>query len=752
MPNFTITIYDADNSTLINTLNSGAVYSGSAKYSLQGSDEMTIDVDHNDTTVADIQKGRVLELNHSDQSFIRRYRVNTITKRREQGKSFYRVECLGLKHDLSSKIYRRRGQIIQQTPATHIADILSGTGWSAGTITPTANITIDYDFDTVYDALKKIEDAVQNLGNYIIMFNDGLTVDLIDPFVSSASTIEYQKNLISLTHKSNEAIYTRIIGIGGLGSDGNVMTMAGAKWRVTAVGVDFIAVDSGKLLVNGAANSEWEEGIYYIAKHDDLTQKSLITGTLINANDEAQFTLDPTPFSVGDYVVLIDNNDNPVDFIYNKLAESSTVGTIIEGKYVNNNIPDIDNLAAPESLSTLTDTYDSFGLHPGLNPVFGNVSGRPNTNSSAVFSQDTANIIHGSNSQKVVISSWNKIPTIAPTLTAVAGGQLSGTYQYKITYQTPDGESDAGPVASITVNNENIQVTFTIDSGLTHAQYWNIYRTKADGTTFYLLYRVPINSGTSFIDKVSDVDLTIPYAPDTASACGGMGVSYPILMKAGKVYSFVIYTIVESGSIRVEGRNYAPSVSLSYDLLFASKGSSSLTNAKVTIIINGLSVDSDKTIDISIVANGGPATYYVDSIMAVEAPAAPDPSQFIAVQGRRQLWEEAYDFLIMNQQKTEVNFDFYDSFAVDSTNEIKVGDIISIIDNDLGINESIKIIEKQFDIRKPWQSNIQAEFLTRNSSLVLARQLNRLQKSAESGQGGITKQVPSDANVIYFEE
>lgn len=758
--NFSITVYEADNSTLVGSFANDAIYDGEVKYSYDREDELTLQVDHSHADFAKLKKGRIILLQHTTANFTRRYRINAIEKIMQGARRYAQVNCLALKYDLANRVFRFRGQIIQQNPQTHLNQILQNTGWTAGTVTPINLITIEYNFDIVIDALKKLLEAIRSEEgeNYVLKFNDDQTVDLVNGFASSSSTIENGKNLLNMNFRNAGAKITRAIGIGGGGKDGSPMTIAGAKWRIIAKTSTSVILDTGKTLVNGAVNSEWEGNQWYLIKHNDTSVKGLILGTNKDANGNDEYTMDSVDlaqFNIGDYVYIGNWKGIPADFIYDNYLETQIIGTQIEGKYVNQDIPDIDNLAAPEDFSTLSGNFNASGIHDGLKYVVGRETGTNNNYSYLNFSKDTNNIIHGSSSQKVIVSNWNEIPP-GFTVGFYPDGVLTGTYQYIISYLTPDGESSPTSPTTVTANKNKIRIEIqprpVVGGQDEHATHWVIYRTKSNGSIFYKLAVLPLSQIT-FIDDVPDSMLGSEHNPNTNAACGGAGISLPWAMKAGKQYSFVLYCIVESGSIRAEGRYYYLWGGKSYELIFTSKGTANLSNVKVTIIINGLSVEQDKTIDICVVANGGPATFYLDSFMVVESPVAPDPQAFVAVQGRRKLWEETYDYLINEKrQDLQVRINAVDLYPIDGTNPINVGDIISLIDNNLSINSQVKILLKKFSLLEPYNMQIDADAFYSDVSYDLSRFLKQFKERTDTGQKGIGNKVAGDFDVQYLEE
>ncbi len=101
----------------------------------------------------------------------------------------------------------------------------------------------------------------------------------------------------------------------------------------------------------------------------------------------------------------------------------------------------------------------------------------------------------------------------APTVVAGSAGNLTGNYQYAITYVTANGETNMG-AASAVVSPSSQQVNLTniptAASGL-GVTARNIYRTTAGGTTYLLLTTISDNVTTTYTDNTVDGSLGSDY-------------------------------------------------------------------------------------------------------------------------------------------------------------------------------------------------------------------------------------------------
>jgi len=99
----------------------------------------------------------------------------------------------------------------------------------------------------------------------------------------------------------------------------------------------------------------------------------------------------------------------------------------------------------------------------------------------------------------------------APSGTAQVGSTLGvGTYQYRLPFVTPEGETDGGLIFTITTSTGITNVALTdIPTGPTWANVTGrkVYRTVVDGSTFKLLATATENISTSFTDSIADGSL-----------------------------------------------------------------------------------------------------------------------------------------------------------------------------------------------------------------------------------------------------
>lgn len=95
----------------------------------------------------------------------------------------------------------------------------------------------------------------------------------------------------------------------------------------------------------------------------------------------------------------------------------------------------------------------------------------------------------------------------APTVALGAAGVLNGTYSYKITFVTADGETEGGTTsADISPVNQKVELS-QIPIGATGVTQRKIYRTTAGGTQHKFVATIADNTTTTYTDNLADNSL-----------------------------------------------------------------------------------------------------------------------------------------------------------------------------------------------------------------------------------------------------
>lgn len=147
----------------------------------------------------------------------------------------------------------------------------------------------------------------------------------------------------------------------------------------------------------------------------------------------------------------------------------------------------------------------------------GSISGAANTTYyyriSAIVGTETA----ASTESWISSNSFTPLSTpSAPSIASGSSGGISGTYLYKYTYVTANGETTVSNASnSLSVSNKKIDVT--IATGPTGTTGRNIYRTTNGGSTYKLVTAIADNTTTLYTDSTADGSLGVA-APSANTA------------------------------------------------------------------------------------------------------------------------------------------------------------------------------------------------------------------------------------------
>lgn len=99
-------------------------------------------------------------------------------------------------------------------------------------------------------------------------------------------------------------------------------------------------------------------------------------------------------------------------------------------------------------------------------------------------------------------------PTTAPTAAQSNGGGITGTYCYKYTYVTANGETTASTASNcVVVANKPVAVSSISTSASSAVTSRKVYRTTNGGSTYQLLTTINDNTTTTFSDTTLDASL-----------------------------------------------------------------------------------------------------------------------------------------------------------------------------------------------------------------------------------------------------
>jgi hypothetical protein len=691
MAKYSLEIFNTANTTRLAFVAWNILLGGSIVRELNGEDYVEFDLDRRADIWQHILMRRIIKL--TDGSTVpatsRTYRISSIGEQRTSGNQVIAtVRAEHLKYDLAAQIHNAAEEIISQTPTTHLTKILTGSGFTVGTIVPTAQVTIPYQYNTRLFDIEQLRAATDN----DIRVNENKSVDLLPLGSITGARIRYRRNLFTIKRTIDPIIGNVMYGTGGEGQAKQVMTIAEATHRVTAISGNDLTLDSAKVVSStGSLNN------FYVEKTNGTFTQISSSFKNVGANDVLTVG-SVADITVGDAIKIRTSNSATarLEFIPDKLSRD-TYGDV-EGVYKDESFQEARNLVGPVLFSTLSATYTS-GLCAGWTKV-GDPTLSENTN--------LAFVKYGTKSQKVVVAAITV--SNAPTVATGGIGFLSGAYQYKKTWRSTDGETVAGP-ASSTVN----PAAQTVDVGRNesppaHVNSWRIYRTKAGGSTFYFIADVPAAT-TTYNDNTLDAALTIE-EPASNFAAGGQGVERFFGALTGFEYSAIVWIFVEAGGrVRVElrtgGQIFPPEELVT--LGRATPVRSVTTQWIVTI--QGF-ISSGTLGSIRIISHEGAATFYVDAAAVFQSAYPPVEGVFIGDNTATELWYRTYDFLQDSKDpKLTYDVDGLDLFEYDkagfTADQITVGDTIQIRDEELGIDASLRNVKKTQPILEPWKARLE---------------------------------------------
>lgn len=711
-------LYDRTYTTLVGTIADEFVSGGQVTIELSGEETLTFRLPTIDNTYTAF--ARVVELYNSvDAEIVKAFRIIKKRFKHDGSKYYTEVLCEGLKYDLGKMIYDYSGGLIQQTPTTHLTAILAGTGWSVGTVTPTSLITVYYDYDSVLAALDKLRIAAVEAGiTYDLGFRTKPNyVDLkLVGNQSSTATIEYKKNLKNLEFEQSIPEATRIFAVGGAGDKGTAMTLENHTHRVTGISSNVLTMDSPKVLAN---NDDWND--YDVINIDSSLQANIDDSENASPYDKLTATFIPGSIAVGNRLRIQEDGAGTNTGV--KYIRDKTTVDLYGNRdmvYRDETFEDIINLTGPYVSSALSGTYSS-GLCEGWTKI-----GSPTVSENT----DAAYIINGSKSQHVTVAAFSTTPS-APAVTEqpTLAGEVNGDVVYKIAWVTPDGEGplSVGAGGIFPVNYAvKVEMNQAAPGGLVTA--WRIYRTKNGGATYYLITEQPVAT-TTFYDTLADNKLTIEPAA-TNTAAGGQGIKRTFVATVDKEYSAVVYIYVVSGKVRAELADGAGT-----EFPDVKKDDYATTGTGKKVIALQALVAGDTSGEVRILAHGGAAEFYVDSVMVVESAFAPSSERFIADNAATELWYAAFDDL-QNKKVAESRYtldivDKYEAASVGS-DKFSVGDKITLIDSVLSINTQLRIVRKSWNLIEPWKCSMEVNI---GQKVISNEYLDRRQREKKLATG-----------------
>lgn len=121
-----------------------------------------------------------------------------------------------------------------------------------------------------------------------------------------------------------------------------------------------------------------------------------------------------------------------------------------------------------------------------------------------------------------------------------------------------------------------------------------------------------------------------------------------------------------------------------------------------TLVLKNIK-SSGNAITVYLLSGESAAEFYVDSVQLIKGE---DPQRFANVSEKKDLWDETYDRLIETKD-ARVTYEcrFADLYRVDPArypfSEISLGDTVNVIDEGLGIDVDVKVVEQRDDVFQP---------------------------------------------------
>lgn len=690
---YQVRIFNTNFTTLEATVSDHLLYVCSAKQEINAAYDLTFTVSRSDASFSSIARGKTVELRQLDLTtsnptgVMWHYRVARISDLYFNGDPAVEVFCEGLHYDLALKTYFDSGSFIEQTPTTIMTALLADHGWTVGTVTPTAKVTLEYHYQSVLELLQRLAELTGYELDYTTTPSGTPTRQVHLRIIgnqSSTSSIVIAKNLLELKRDAEISKANIVYGLGGIGSKSREMSLANATHRITAISSNTLTLDSTKIL----------------GSNNGYTSMSIVKpdGSLTAIASAEKSTLDKITVAsasglvVGDKIRFVFTASGaPVEFVLN--SDRITAESSHSVVYRNEKLTDVENLIGPAAVSAFNGPY-TLGLCDGWSQ---------NGLGTATENSDTSYIINGTRSQKFVVSSYTATPSVLAVAANSYETEIDGTVTYKAALLGPDGEGPLGSASSgVAISFKGI--TVTVDPGLTSAHVIGarVYR-SLNGGSYKHVRDIIEGDSYVFVDTMSEAALGATPPADTNKLAGGQGIYVEFDTVVGKEYAAVFYFFVTSGKVRVvlDVGEQVPDDTVQPE----NKSFSASTYAKVCSLQGVIATQT--TGRLYIMSHEGPATFYADSAMVVQNPYPPDHTVFVADNSATTLWYEAYDELqrIENEadlKQYSVSFsDLYEAGI--GTDVINLGDKITVTDTNIGVNEQVRVTAKRFNAKESWK-------------------------------------------------
>ena len=167
------------------------------------------------------------------------------------------------------------------------------------------------------------------------------------------------------------------------------------------------------------------------------------------------------------------------------------------------------------------------------------------------------------------------VPDPADTLAVAAssGGSIdAGVHNYKVSFITRGGESLPSTAVPITISsNQTVNLTAipianAYENGVDRVYARKIWRTKAGGTTYYLLHTIYDDTTTTYTDTVADSTLTVTGIPTANTTDSQNAPCRAIILSQAGTWNILNPDGTVTSSVNLDGAGKILPIALSAEL------------------------------------------------------------------------------------------------------------------------------------------------------------------------------------------
>ncbi|MCH8272728.1 MAG: phage tail protein [Candidatus Marinimicrobia bacterium] len=218
-------------------------------------------------------------------------------------------------------------------------------------------------------------------------------------------------------------------------------------------------------------------------------------------------------------------------------------------------------------------------------------------------------------------------------------------------------------------------------------------------------FPVSSNLNTNFIKYGSKSQLISDADP-------GEGMKQSVTLEQNSVYSVYVWIYVTTGKVKLElydGVADQPSSS-------GKTAETSVTGAWTQLMVEGITAQGTGGI-VKILSNSIGTDFYIDSVILEKSSKISVPNEFYPISGARILWDEGFDALqSAKNRKIKYTVSAIDLYEADPDgypyDRLEVGDTITLQDDELGIDTTVRIQSKRWSVLEPWEAEFEIDNFT----------------------------------------